>query len=236
MTRSRGILRPRVYWSGEQDAILRRLYPDTPTAMIAKQLSREVGSVYRRASKLGLVKSAAYLSTAAAGRLSSQSAQGVNFRFKPGQTPHNKGLRRPGWHSGRMRETQFKKGQMHGQAQRNWKPIGSERISKDGYLERKVSDEDYSHLPADEANRKRQRRWVAVHRLVWEEANGPIPAGHKLAFRNGNKRDIQLDNLECVSDAEWMRRNTVHNLPKPVARAVQLLGALNRQIRKRTHA
>jgi hypothetical protein len=135
-----------------------------------------------------------------------------------------------------MRETQFKKGQMHGQAQRNWKPIGSERISKDGYLERKVSDEDYSHLPADEANRKRQRRWVAVHRLVWEEANGPIPAGHKLAFRNGNKRDIQLDNLECVSDAEWMRRNTVHNLPKPVARAVQLLGALNRQIRKRTHA
>jgi hypothetical protein len=65
---------------------------------------------------------------------------------------------------------------------------------------------------------------------VWEAANGPLPAGHAIAFKNGDKTDIRLENLECIARRELMARNTVHNLPKPLAQAIQLLGALNRQI------
>ena len=148
-------------------------------------------------------------------------------RFPPGHVPANKGKRRPGWSPGRMAETQFKKGEMSGAAQRNYVPIGTERLSKDGYLERKVTDDH--PVPA--------RRWVAVHRIVWEAAIGPVPRGHKVAFLPGKRTavpaEITLDRLELVSDAELMRRNSYHNnYPKEVAQLIQLKGALNRKINK----
>lgn len=210
-------------WSAEDDAKLRSAYPDTPTARIADDLGRSLSTTYQRAYRLGLTKSAEYLASPAAGRTNGR--QGVGSRFPKGHVPMNKGLRRPGWAPGRMRETQFVKGVRRGVAVKLWKPIGTERVSKDGYLERKVNND----LPL-------QRRWRAVHLLVWEAVNGPLPRGRAVAFKNGDKRDTVIDNLECITRAELMGRNTVHNLPKPVAQAVQLLGALNRQIRKRQRA
>lgn len=208
-------------WSAADDAAMVARYPDEPTAALARALRRGLSAVYARADKLGLNKSAAYLASPASCRTNGR--QGVGTRFQPGQVPHNKGLRRPGWGPGRMKETQFKKGERQGVAVRLYKPIGTERLSKDGYLERKVND----GLPL-------QRRWRAVHLLMWEEANGPLPKGHAIAFLNGDKADLRLDNFECVSRAALMARNTVHNLPAPLAKTIQLLGALNRQIRKRT--
>lgn len=202
--------------------MLRELYPDTPTAHVARRLRRTVAATYGRADKLGLNKSAEYLASPAACRLRRGDNPGVAFRFPKGHVPANKGLRRPGWGPGRMKETQFKKGVRRGVAVRLYKPIGTERISKDGYLERKVND----GLPL-------QARWRAVHLVVWEAAHGPLPRGHAIAFKNGDKRDIRLDNLECITRAELMARNTVHNLPKPLAQTVQLLGALRRKINRK---
>lgn len=209
-------------WTSNEDALVRRLYADTPTAVIAKQLGRPIGSVYQRAMKLGLAKSAAYLASPAGCRLARGDHRGVSTRFQPGQVPANKGLRRPGWGPGRMKETQFKPGVRQGIAVRLYKPIGTERISKNGYLERKVNDD----LPL-------QARWRAVHLLLWEAAHGPIPKGHVICFANGDKTDIRLDNLTCVPRRDLLARNSVHNLPAPLPQAIQLLGALRRQIRKR---
>lgn len=121
-----------------------------------------------------------------------------------------------------MRETQFKKGVRQGVAVRLYKPIGTERISKDGYLERKVND----GLPL-------QARWRSVHLLVWEAAHGPVPKSHAVAFKNRDRRDIRLENLELVHRRDLMARNTVHNLPQPLAQTVQLLGALRRKINRK---
>ncbi len=209
-------------WSREDDALLRRIYPDTPTPQVARRMQRTVAATYGHADKLGLQKSPAYLASPAACRLRRGDAVGKRFRFPKGHVPANKGLRRPGWAPGRMRETQFKKGVRQGVAVRLYKPIGTERISKDGYLERKVNDD----LPL-------QARWRAVHLVVWETAHGPVPKGHAIAFKNRDRRDVRLDNLECISRRELMGRNTVHNLPKALAQAVQLLGALRRKINRR---
>lgn len=210
-------------WSASDDAALRALYPDTPTLVVARRLRRSLSAVYGRAELLNLHKSAAYLASPAACRLRRGDGVGAATRFQKGHAPANKGLRRPGWAPGRMRDTQFKKGVRQGVATKLYKPIGTERVSKDGYLERKINDD----LPL-------QARWRAVHLLVWEAANGRVPAGHAIVFRNGNKTDIRLDNLECITRRALMARNTIHNLPEPLAKTVQLLGALNRQIRKRT--
>jgi hypothetical protein len=149
--------------------------------------------------------------------------EGAGSRFPKGHVPANKGLRRPGWAPGRMKETQFQRGVRQGVAVRLYKPIGTLRVTKDGYLSRKVND----GLPL-------QRRWRLEHLVVWEAANGPLPKGFAVCFKNGDKRDLRLGNLELITRAALMKRNSVHNLPKPLAEVVQLRGALQRQINRRT--
>lgn len=202
---------------------MRRLYPDMPTATLARQLGRSLSATYGRAEKLGLRKSAAYLASPDACRLRRGDGVGKRHRFPKGHVPANKGLRRPGWSPGRMRETQFRKGERRGVAVKLYKPIGTERISKDGYLERKVND----GLPL-------QARWRAVHLILWESVNGPLPRSHAIAFRNGDKTDIRLENLELITRRELLRRNSVHRYPKPIVEAIQLLGAVRRRINRRS--
>jgi hypothetical protein len=207
-------------WSKADDAILRRIYPDTPTPVIARQLRRTVASTYGRAMKLSLHKSAAYLASPAACRLRRGDHVGARTRFQPGHVSHNKGLRRPGWGPGRMKETQFKAGVP------SWRtmPIGSTRLIE-GYVYRKVSDVPKVAYMVN---------WKPEHRLIWERAHGPVPAGHVLVFRNHDQTDVRLDNLACITRRELMARNSVHTLPEPLAKTVQLLGALTRKLRRST--
>jgi len=148
----------------------------------------------------------------------------MSTRFPRGLTPWNKG--RKGWTAGgRSAETRFAKGGRHGAALHNYVPIGSERVCADGYLERKTSDEA-------------GRRWVGVHRIVWEHAHGPIPAGTIVVFKRGMRTTIAAEitthRLELITRAENMRRNSYHNnYPKELALAIQLRGVLNRKINKR---
>lgn len=196
-----------------------RIYPHVPTQMIAKIVGRTDRSVYQLALKHGLKKSAEYMRTFQPGRL--DGVRGGATRFKKGLTPWNKGMQ--GLQIG-GEKTQFKPGAMP----HNTKPIGSHRITKDGTLQCKISN--------DRGNNS--VRWRGVHELVWAEANGPVPAGHIVVFRPGMRsaiaEEITLDRLECISFAENMRRNTIHRLPKELAELVQLRGALNRQINKRS--
>jgi hypothetical protein len=78
--------------------------------------------------------------------------------------------------------------------------------------------------------------WLPLHIIEWERVNGPLPKGHCLWFKDGNRLNVDVANLELHTRAENMRRNSIHNLPQPLAETIQLLGALNRQIRRRTKA
>jgi hypothetical protein len=183
-------------WVAREDALLRRAYPRTPTIRIAEELGRSVPSTWHRARELGLKKDETYLSSPTAGRLQPGDDRGRVSRFQRGHAPANKGLRRPGWHRGRMKETQFKKGALGGRAAKVVKPIGAERISKDGYLERKINND----LPF-------QARWRGVHRIRWEEVNGPQPKGYALKSKDGNKLNTDPSNWELVPRALLPRLN-----------------------------
>ena len=179
---------------------MRELYPETGNRELAKILRRSEVAIFGKAGELGLRKSKKYL---------------TSIRFKKGHVPHNKGKQFPP--TGRSKETQFKKGNVP----HCWKPIGTERIAKDGYIERKVSDT------------RTRKDWVPVQNIVWMQAHGEIPKGHIVVFRNRNKTDFRLENLELISRQENMRRNSIHTkYPLEIQQVVQLRGALNRQIRK----
>ena len=72
----------------------------------------------------------------------------------------------------------------------------------------------------------------AEARVVWEEAHGPIPAGHNVQFRNGNSQDIRLENLFLISRAEQLRdRNSIHaRYPEELKQLIRLKGSIKRQI------
>lgn len=216
-------MKKRRYWLPIEVDILTAVYPDRGMAELVKIFGREPRSIWNKAQSLGLHRSAAYLASDEAKRLRKGHKRGLKSRFPKGNVPHNKGCtHRPGWAPGRMAANQFKKGHLGGNAKQLLKPIGAERLSRDGYLERKVNND----LPM-------QRRWRAVHLIEWEAINGPLPDGHCLCFRDGNTRHIALANLELVSRADRMRRNSIHNYPEPLKDVMRLRGKLARTIDKR---
>lgn len=102
---------------------------------------------------------------------------GLSGRYPKGNVPWNKGTH---YHAGgRAKETQFKAGNIPPQ----YRPVGSTRICRDGYLEVKIEDPN---------------KWDYAHRVLWEKAHGKIPEGHVVIFRDGNKENITLENLACI--------------------------------------
>lgn len=215
------------WWTPEQLADLSSRYPNERTADIARDLGRGLRSVYQKAIALGLKKSSDYLASEDAGRFVPERRASEGTQFRSGDAPWNKG--RSFDAGGRSHDTRFKKGRPASESP-NYVPLGTERISRDGYLERKVTDD----LTVNSS-----RRWVAVHRLVWEDAHGPIPGGHIVVFKPGcattDRAEISADRLECITRVENMHRNSYHNnYPKEVGQLIQLRGALNRKIKNRS--
>lgn len=206
-------------WKKRERAKVLRLYPDMDTKQLAAVMNRSITSIYQQTQTAGVSKSVAYTVRKKAMERERLTKGGLAYRFGKGHVPANAGLRRPGYAPGRMASTQFKKGQLP----RNWVPIGSHRYSKEGYLCRKMTDTGYP-----------PRDWVAVHLLLWIEAHGPVPPKHAVCFMDKDRTHISLDNLELVSRADLMRRNSFRtNYPKEIQDLVTLRGALNRQINKR---
>ena len=216
-------------WTRKERALLRKLYATTPTQGIAKQLGVRESQVWQQAAKLGLHKDLELIREMARERTARPDHPSVAFRFPKGHVPANKGQRRPGWSAGRMRETQFKPGERSGFAERNWKPVGAVVADPEGFLRVKIR-ERINGLPAGWD----KSIWPLLHHRTWELHHGPIPPGHKVVFRDGDRANCVIENLELLSDAELMRRNTIHNrYPKEVVNTIMLLGAVKRRLRER---
>lgn len=223
MTKSRGILPPRRRFTWVERELVRRNYADMYTAALAHVLGREVGQIHQLAQRMGLHKSRETIAAMARERATPDHPNRAT-RFQPGHVPANKGLRRPGYAPGNMAATQFRQGNRP----HTWVPVGSYRVNGDGYLDRKMND-----LPGPN-----HVRWHPVHRLVWEQAHGPVPHGHVVVFKPGRRSavlaEITLDAVELVTRRELMARNSIASWPKELANLVRLRGALNRQINQRS--
>lgn len=211
-------------WTEVELQLLRWGYAESSNADLAQALGRTKDQVSQKAHKMGLKKSPAYL--AEQQRLSALRLAPSGFQH--GQKPHNAGRKGVCGVQEGCKKTQFPK-LAHPSESRNYKPLGSQKIGCDGYLVRKVTDDE--PVPA--------RRWVAVHRLVWEAAHGPVPARHVVRFKEGmfttDEALITLDRLECISWRENMRRNSLHTIyPPEVVQLVQLRGVLTRTINQRS--
>jgi hypothetical protein len=220
-----------IEWTDDDRQFMRWLYPHVKTDKIAVLLGRGVSTVYQQAAKMGLRKTEEFRTSAESGilRKGEWHEGSVATRFQKGQTPANKGLRRPGYAPGRMRETQFKKGCRTGVAAENWCPIGTIRADSEGYLRVKVRE----GTKGEAYGFGNTRIWPLLQRHVWEQEKGPIPPGHVICFVNGDRSNSAIENLECISRADLARRNAMwRRYPRDLALAIQMNGALKRKMRR----
>jgi hypothetical protein len=214
----------RRFWTDAERDQLRTLYPDHSAAECAEAIGRTLRSVIDQVKALGLRKSREWIAERARQRTLESGHGGRRGQFQPGLVPWNKG--RSFEAGGRSPATRFRSGQFSGRARELYKPIGTLRINTFGVLERKVTDDH--PVPA--------RRWVGEHRLVWEAEHGPIPPRHVVRFLPGmhttDAAEITVDRLEMISQAENMRRNTIHNWPPEFVELTHLRGVLNRHINR----
>ena len=113
---------------------------------------------------------------------------GRTGQFQKGHATHNKGVPMTKEVYEKAKATMFKKGN----TPPNYRPIGSERITKDGYIEVKIADKN---------------RWSLKHRVVWEKHNGPVPKGYTIIFLDGDGKNCDISNLKLIKRSELLIMN-----------------------------
>lgn len=140
--------------------------------------------------------------------------------FKKGVKVWNAGLK--GWNAGlkgwqaggNSVKTQFKKGQLP----KNTRKDGDERINVDGYTEVRVG----------------KAKWMLKHRLVYQEHHKvELVTEQYVSFKDGNRQNFAIDNLELKSRAEMMAKNTLHQYPKDLQDVIRVLGKVKKTIKKK---
>ena len=191
----------RKYWTKEETEELVKLYPTATCKDLAKRFNCKTSQIYNIAHRLKLRKDQDWLF-----QYYKDNFKGYpRTQFRKGCKSWNKGTK--GLMCGGV-QTQFKKGQ----APHNTKPIGY-RSLRDGYQVEKTA-----------------QGFKFVHVLMWEAANGPVPDGLFVVFKDRNKNNLTLDNLELIDRHQHMKRNAVHNLPPELLEVVHVKKSLTRKI------
>lgn len=163
-------LRDTSIFTPEQRAFIKKNYKGIGNAELAEKLNKKFGTNFTT-EQIKRYKNNNHLDS------------GLTGRFEKGNVSHNKGKKMSAEQYEKCKATMFKKGH----SPLNRKPVGSERIDKDGYTLIKIAEPN---------------KYVLKHRYIWEQANGPVPEGHLIIFLDGNKQNFDLSNLTCITLAE----------------------------------
>jgi hypothetical protein len=200
----------RTFWTEQEIKFLTDNYSDMKTADIATIMNRPIGGVNGKAYTLGLKKSKKYMDKILAIESAKLKELGKTYQFKTGQKPYNFGQKMSKEMYDKCKKTMFTKG--HKPA--NTKKKGDERIDHEGYTYIKLSDSV----------------WVLKHRYIWEHFHGPIPADSIVIFKDRNINNFDINNLELITKADNMLRNTIHQYPQPIQDIIKLNNKLKKQI------
>ena len=214
----------RKIWTEAENDFMYNNYPDKPSEVIAQELGRSLKSVYAQAKILGVKKSSEFLLSDHSGRLTKLNTLGEKFRFRKGMVPKNKGLKQIDYMTlegiERSKHTRFKPG-----------TIPPNTKEKDGIIVIRHGHKNRNEKPY-QWTRISLGKWELLHRDIWMKANGKIPKGMIVVFKDGNTMNCVIENLELISFSENMRINSIYRFPQEVREVIRLTGKLKRKIKK----
>ena len=191
-----------------EDDFLKANYLNIPAKRLSVLLGRPESSARQRILLLGLKVPAEIV---AKFKIASQ--------FKKGQTPKNKGKPMPKEMYQKCFATMFKKGQIPHNSKKDWEEVI--RLDKTGkkYWMIKLPNE---------------RKLKYKHVWIWQTNKGKIKKGYNVVFKDGDSLNCNLKNLECISNAELMERNTIHRFPKELKQVIKLQNKIKRKINEQS--
>lgn len=176
-----------VKWDEEKDAYFAEIVPGHTESEIRELFAERFGIVLTE-GKIGNRKTKLGIKSGTHGGC-----------FKKGNIPPNKGRTWDEMGIGeesrrKMLATCFKKDNMPHNAYDI--PVGTERVTKDGYMEVKVAERRTAKNSND--------NWRPKHHLVWEAANCSLVPEHvKIVFADGDKANLDPENLVAVPNDLW---------------------------------
>lgn len=208
----------RKIWTAEEKEFLRTHYANKSTARLAAEMNRSMTSIYSQSNLMGLKKSEEFLNSSESGRLKKGSTIGYKSQFKKGFIPANKGKKQKDYMSAEAIEKTVKTRFPKGHLPHNHKPVGYERTNVDGYTEVKT---------------KEPKTFELKHRLVYQEHfKVVLKSSDVVRFKDGNKQNFSIENLELINYTENMNRNTIHRFPEEVKEVIRLNNKLTRVLTK----
>lgn len=176
-------------------------YATTTNSELGCVLGRHADRIATKAHLMGLKKDKEFLIEQAKNRPNSG-------QFKKGFTPFNKGQKLSQATKDKLKPTMFKRGNRP----HNTLNVGDEREDKDGYSWVKVAE------PSE---------WKLKHHVAFGEE---VPAGFKVIFIDGNKRNFERENLRLISDADLMLQNTMHRFPPELISLMRTVNKLKKRV------
>ena len=213
------IMNKKYEYTPEMIEALRAKFPITNSKELANHLNCSYGSVNYYAQKLGLKKDIEYIREVSRLNMLREDHPAKKYWIKKGSIPVNKGKKQTEFMTEKgiekSKATRFRKGQ----TAINHKPVGYERINVEGYVEVKVSEPNIFKLK---------------HRVIWEQIHGEIPKGHNVQFRDGNRKNFEINNLYLISRYDQFKNeNSLHaRYSGELKKSIYALSNLKKQIRK----
>jgi hypothetical protein len=187
---------------------IQKEYPHMKTQDLADKMGLKYWQVSNYAHDHKILKTEEFLRSPDCNRL--DGIRGSETRFKKGDVSHNKGKKMSPELYEKCKGTMFKKG--HKPASTKWD--GYEWKDKNGYVWRRISEGKFKQ----------------VHIIMWEEANGPVPAGCVIVFKDRNQNNLSIDNLDCISKQDNMNRNSIIRYPRELQQLIRINHKLKREI------
>lgn len=196
----------------EEDDFIKQNYLRMPIKTIGRELSRSGCGIVGRMKHLNLVVPAEII-----------YQRKLDSNFKAGHIPDNKGKKQYEYMTPeaieKTKHTWFKKGHVPG----NVLPNGSETLRTD-----KRSGKSYTLIKV-----KGNVKLVYKHIYLWEQHyKTKLPKGSNVIFRDGNNFNFEIENLQCITNAELMKRNSIHRYPTELKQQIRKLGKLKTIIKK----
>lgn len=166
-------------WSEEEIEFIRKIYPYYENKEISKMVKE----------KFGFYVSATNLLNVRHKHKFPKKAIPNSGCYRKGDVPWNKGKGMSEEVKEKVKKTWFKKGEIP----KNHRPVGSTRITVDGYTEIKIAEPN---------------RWALYHRYLYEKAYGvKLAKNEAVIFADGDKSNFDIDNLVKVSRANLLYLN-----------------------------